>query len=62
MYSLDLRARSLHYIAVREPQSGKKKQRELATLKRIDANAIADGPSQGAHDYPRLRPGDREQN
>lgn len=47
IYSLDLRTHSLHHVALCEPQSGKKKEHEIATLKRIDANAMRMGAPKG---------------
>ena len=47
IYSLDLRTHSLHHIALREPQTGKKKEHEIATLKRIDSNAMRMGAPKG---------------
>jgi len=47
IYSLDLRTHSLHHVALCEPQTGKKKEHEIATLKRIDANALRMGAPKG---------------
>ena len=47
IYSLDLRTHSLHHVALCEPQMGKKKEHEIATLKRIDANAMRMGAPKG---------------
>lgn len=47
IYSLDLRTHSLHHVALCEPQSGKKKEHEMATLKRVDANAMRMGAPKG---------------
>jgi len=47
IYSLNLRNRSLSHLALCQPQTGKKKEHELATLKRIDANALRMGEPKG---------------
>ena len=48
IYSFDLRTHSLHHVALCEPQMGKKKEHEIATLKRIDANAMRMGAPRAA--------------
>ncbi len=47
IYSLNLRKRSLRHVALCQPQSGKKKERELAALKRIDPKALRMGEPKG---------------
>lgn len=47
IYSLDLRKRSLSHVALCVPQAGKKKEHELATLKRIEAGALRMGQPKG---------------
>jgi len=47
IYSLNLRTRSLRHISLCQPQQGKKKEHEMATLKRIDPNALRMGAPTG---------------
>jgi hypothetical protein len=47
IYSLDLRKRSLRHLALCQPQEGKKKEHEMATLKRIDSAALRMGAPKG---------------
>ena len=49
IYSLNLRNRSLRHLALCQPQAGKKKENELATLKRIDLNALRMGEPKGTN-------------